>query len=175
MTFSQGSVREFSLLTFVVAIALLARDSRAQSSLTPTTSEKAATVMHARGTFDVKLSPQPSDDKSETPLGRMILDKTFHGDLEATSHGEMLTGGTTVKGSGVYVAVERLEGKLRGRSGTFLLYHTGVMTQGKPELSIKVVPDSGTGELSGISGHLDIQIDQGKHSYDFEYTLPDAK
>jgi hypothetical protein len=130
---------------------------------------------HAHGTFDVKLTPQPSDDKSETPMGRMTLDKVFHGDLDATSHGEMLTGGTTVKGSGVYVAVERVEGILQGHRGTFLLYHTGVMTRGKPELAITVVPDSGTGELSGISGKLNIQIDQGKHSYDFEYTLPDAK
>ena len=108
-------------------------------------------------------------------MGRMTLDKVFHGDLDATSHGEMLTGGTTVKGSGVYVAVERVEGILQGRRGTFLLYHTGVMRRGNPELAITVVPDSGTGELSGISGKLNIQIDQGKHSYDFEYTLPDAK
>jgi len=132
--------------------------------------------MHARGTFDVKLAPQPSannsDDKSETPLGRMLLDKQFHGDLEATSHGEMLTGGATVKGSGVYVAIERVEGTLEGKHGTFILYHTGVMTRGKPELSIMVAPDSGTGQLVGISGKLNIQIDQGKHSYDFEYTLP---
>jgi len=131
--------------------------------------------MHARGTFDVKITPQPSDDKSETPLGRMTLDKVFHGDLDGTSHGEMLTGGTTVKGSGVYVAVERVEGTLNGHKGTFLLHHTGVMTRGAPELSITVVPDSGTGQLTGITGKLNIQIDQGKHSYDFEYTLPDAK
>jgi hypothetical protein len=131
--------------------------------------------MHARGTFDVKLTPQPSDDKSETPLGRMTLDKVFHGDLDGTSHGEMLTGGSTVKGSGAYVAIERVDGTLQGRHGTFILYHTGVMTKGAPELSIRVAPDSGTGQLTGISGKLDIQIDQGKHSYDFEYTLPDAK
>jgi len=131
--------------------------------------------MHAHGTFDVKIAPQPSDDKSETPLGRMTLDKVFHGDLDGTSHGEMLTGGTTVKGSGVYVAVERVEGRLQGRKGTFLLHHTGVMTRGTPELSITVVPDSGTGQLTGISGKLNIQIDQGKHSYDFEYSLPESK
>ena len=131
--------------------------------------------MHARGTFDVKIAPQPSDDKSETPLARMTLDKVFHGDLDGTSHGEMLTGGSTVKGSGVYVAVERVEGTLNGHKGTFLLHHTGVMTRGAPELSITVVPDSGTGQLTGITGKLNIQIDQGKHSYDFEYALPDAK
>jgi hypothetical protein len=131
--------------------------------------------MHARGQFDVKIVPQPSDDKSETPLGRMTIEKQFHGDLEGTSKGEMLTGGTTVKGSGVYVAVERVEGTLQGRHGTFLLYHTGVMTRGAPELSISVVPDSGTGQLTGLSGKLNIQIDQGKHSYDFEYTLPPSQ
>jgi hypothetical protein len=131
--------------------------------------------MHARGQFDVKIVPQPSDDKSETPLGRMTIEKQFHGDLEGTSKGEMLTGGTTVKGSGVYVAVERVEGTLQGRHGTFLLYHTGVMTRGAPELSISVVPDSGTGQLTGITGKLNIQIDQGKHSYDFEYALPPSQ
>lgn len=132
--------------------------------------------MHARGTFDVKLTPQPSDDKSDTPLGRMTLDKVFHGDLEGTSHGEMLTGSTPVKGSAVYVAVERVEGTLQGRKGTFLLHHTGIMTRGAPSLSITVVPDSGTGQLAGISGKLDIQIAEGgKHTYDFEYALPDAK
>jgi hypothetical protein len=88
----------------------------------------------------------------------------------------MLTGGTTRKDSGVYVAVERVEGTLQGRKGTFLLHHTGVMTRGTPNLSITVVPDSGTGELVGITGKMDIQIAEGgKHSYDFEYTLPDAK
>lgn len=131
--------------------------------------------MHARGTFDVKITPQPSEDKNETPLGRRILEKQFHGDLEAASKGEMLTGGSTLKDSGVYVAIERVEGTLQGRRGTFLLYHTGIMNRGKPELSITTVPDSGTGELKDVAGKLNIQIDQGKHSYDFEYTLPDAK
>ena len=138
-------------------------------------SQELPSPMHALGTFDVKITPQPSEDKNETPLGRRILEKQFHGDLEGTSKGEMLTGGSTLKDSGVYVAIERVEGTLQGRRGTFLLYHTGVMNRGKPDLSITSVPDSGTGELAGISGKLNIQIDQGKHTYDFEYTLPDAK
>jgi hypothetical protein len=164
----------YRIAVLIVSTAIFASAACAQSPAAAPT-QKAGPVMHARGTFDVKITPQPSDDKSETPLGRMLLDKVFHGDLEATSHGEMLTGGTTVKGSGVYVAVERVEGTLQGRKGTFLLHHTGVMTRGTPELSITVVPDSGTGQLTGISGKLNIQIDQGKHSYDLEYTLPDAK
>jgi hypothetical protein len=159
-----------------VLIALLAGAALVQSQPPASApNQKAGPLMHAHGTFDVKIAPQPSDDKSETPLGRMTLDKVFHGDLDGTSHGEMLTGGTTVKGSGVYVAVERVEGRLQGRKGTFLLHHTGVMTRGTPELSITVVPDSGTGQLTGISGKLNIQIDQGKHSYDFEYSLPESK
>lgn len=170
----QSAIRRIVWLS--APIALLASTAGAQSqpaAAAPT--QKAGPAMHAHGTFDVKMAPQPSDDKSETPLGHMTLDKQLHGDLDGISHGEMLTGGTTVKGSGVYVAVERVEGTLQGRHGTFLLYHTGVMTRGMPSLSILVVPDSGTGQLAGISGKLNILIDQGKHSYDFEYTLPDAK
>jgi hypothetical protein len=174
MTSLRNAIRQIALLS--ASLAILATAAYAQSQ-PPTAApiQKAGPVMHARGTFDVKITPQPSDDKSETPLGRMTVDKVFHGDLEGTSYGEMLTGGTTVKGSGVYVAVERVEGTLNGRKGTFLLHHTGVMTRGTPELSITVVPDSGTGQLSGITGKLNIQIDQGKHSYDFEYSLPEPK
>jgi len=131
--------------------------------------------MHATGPFEVKLAPQ--DDKIDPSLGRMTIDKQFHGDLEATSKGQMLTGGTAgtnPKGSGVYVAVEKVTGTLHGRTGSFILYHTGIMTQGKPELSINVVPDSGTGQLAGIAGKMNIIIKDGKHSYDFEYTLPEA-
>jgi hypothetical protein len=127
---------------------------------------------HASGTFDVKLIPQAMEEKTEAaPLGRMSIDKQFHGDLEATSKGEMLTAGTLVKGSAGYVAIERVSGKLNGRSGTFVLQHNGVMTRGAPQLSITVVPDSGTGELSGLAGKMAINIVDGKHFYEFEYTL----
>lgn len=104
----------------------------------------------------------------------MSLEKQFHGQLEGTSLGEMLTAmSTTVQGSGAYVAVERVTGKLAGRSGSFALHHTGVMNRGVPQLTITVVPDSGTGELTGIIGELKIRIEPGgKHLYEFEYELP---
>jgi hypothetical protein len=131
------------------------------------------TTMHAAGPFEVKLAPQ--DDKMDPSLGRMTIDKQYHGDLEGAGKGQMLTGGNAgPKGSGVYVAIEKVSGTLKGRSGTFILYHTGIMTQGVPQLSITVAPDSGTGQLAGIAGKMDIIIKDGKHSYDFEYTLPEA-
>jgi hypothetical protein len=128
---------------------------------------------HARGTFDVKISPQPPQDNVGDPtVGRMSIDKQFHGDLEATSKGQMLTAGTEVQGSAGYVAIERVSGTLRGRGGTFALQHTGTMTRGEPQLSITVVPDSGTGQLVGLAGKMTITIAEGKHSYEFDYTLP---
>jgi hypothetical protein len=130
---------------------------------------------HASGTFEVKLSPQPPAEGAEnSTLGRMTIDKQFHGDLEAVSKGQMLTVGTAVKGSAGYVAIEQVTGALDGRSGSFALQHTGTMTRGVPQLTITVVPDSGTGELVGLAGTLTINIDGGKHSYAFEYTLDEA-
>ena len=131
--------------------------------------------MTATGTFDVKLVPQPSDDKPEdATLGRTSIDKQFHGDLEGSSKGQMLTAGTSVKGSAGYVAIERVTGALHGRSGAFTLQHSGTMTRGTPKLKIIVVPDSGTDQLAGLSGRLTIKIEQGKHFYAFEYTLDGA-
>ncbi len=126
---------------------------------------------HAAGPFEVKLTPQP-DNAADPSLGRMSIDKQFHGDLEATSQGQMLTAGTEVKGSAGYVAVEKVTGRLHGREGTFILQHSGTMTRGTPQLSISVVPDSGTGQLAGLTGTMTINIRDGKHSYDFEYRLP---
>ena len=127
----------------------------------------------ASGTFDVKLTPQaPSDSAADAALGRMLIDKQFHGDLEATSKGEMLTAGTNVKDSAGYVAFERVSGTLHGRSGSFVLQHSGTMTHGAPQLSVTVVPDSGTGQLDGLAGKMTINIVDGKHLYEFEYTLP---
>jgi LDH2 family malate/lactate/ureidoglycolate dehydrogenase len=130
--------------------------------------------MHVSGPFDVTVTAQ--EDKSPDPLmGRMTLDKQYHGELEASGKGQMLTAGTEVKGSGAYVAIEHVAGTLKGRTGTFVLQHSGTMNQNVPQLSITVVPDSGTGQLKGISGKMTITIAAGgKHSYDFEYTLPDG-
>ena len=130
-------------------------------------------TMHAHGTFEVKMTPQPAQDGVGDPgIGRMALGKQFHGDLEATGNGQMLAAGTDVPGSAGYVALERISGTLHGRRGTFALQHSGTMTRGAPQLSITVVPDSATGELLGLTGRLVITIADGRHSYDFEYTLP---
>jgi hypothetical protein len=129
----------------------------------------------ATGPFDVKLTPQPPDDGAEKPaVGRLRIDKQFHGDLEATSQGQTLAAGTAVQGSAGYVALELVSGTLAGRTGTFVLQHHGIMDRGTPQLAITVIPDSGTGELTGISGKMAIQIEGGKHSYDFEYSLAGA-
>ena len=130
----------------------------------------------ASGPFDVKLTPMaPEAGAVEAAPGRMGLDKRYHGDLEATSQGQMLAVRTPVEGSAGYVAMERVSGTLHGRSGTFALQHSGTMTRGAPQLSVTVVPDSGTGELTGLSGSMNILIEAGgKHTYDFQYTLPDA-
>ncbi|HZM86641.1 MAG TPA: DUF3224 domain-containing protein [Blastocatellia bacterium] len=127
---------------------------------------------HAKGTFDVKMAPQTDDKVGDPTVGRMALDKQFHGDLEGTSKGQMLAVSTDVPGSAGYVAMERVNGSLHGRNGTFALQHNGVMTRGEPELSITVVPDSGTGELSELAGNMTIDIVDGKHFYELEYILP---
>lgn len=126
---------------------------------------------HASGTFEVKLNPQVDDKVGDPTVGRMSIGKQFHGDLEATSKGQMLVTRTAVENSAGYVAMERVNGTLNGRTGTFALQHSGTMTRGVPQLSVTVVPDSGTGQLAGLAGKMTINIADGKHSYDFEYTL----
>jgi hypothetical protein len=125
---------------------------------------------HANGSFEVQINPQAEDKAAGSTLGRMSIDKQFYGDLEATGKGEMLTAGTDT-GSAVYIAIERVTGTLRGRSGSFVLMHVGTMTRDAQQLTITVVPDSGTGQLIGIAGKLGITIIDGKHLYNFEYTL----
>jgi Protein of unknown function (DUF3224) len=129
---------------------------------------------HATGTFDVKVVPLTFEDATaDSNLGSMSLDKQFHGDLEATSKGQMLTAGTAVKDSAAYVAIERVTGTMNGRSGTFILQHSGTMNRGALKLIVSVVPDSGTGQLAGLSGTMTISVANGKHSYDFEYAIAD--
>jgi hypothetical protein len=126
----------------------------------------------ATGSFDVKITPIATDTPAEgSPLGRMSIDKQFHGDLEATSTGQMLTAGTSIKNSAGYVAIERVTGSLHGKTGTFALQHNATMNRGAGALNIVVVPDSGTGELTGLSGNLSIEITGGKHDHVFEYAL----
>ena len=127
---------------------------------------------HAIGTFDVTVTPQGPDDPPATDvLGRMSISKQFHGDLNAASAGQMLTAGTSVKESAAYVALERVTGSLNGRAGSFVLQHTGIMARGAPDLTITVVPDSGTGDLTGLAGRMSILIADGRHSYVFDYTI----
>ncbi len=133
-------------------------------------------MTRATGTFEVKMSPQSPDDKGGgAALGRMLIDKQFHGDLEATSQGQMLGHRTAVDGSAGYVAMEVVDGKLAGKKGTFVLQHSGTMAHGSQQLSVTVVPDSGTGQLAGLAGGMAIIIAEGKHSYEFDYTLGDSR
>ena len=134
---------------------------------------KKETLMKAAGPFDVKMIPQ--EDKAVDGVARMLIDKQYHGDLEGTGKGQMLTGGISANKSGAYVAIEKFTGTLHGRSGSFVLHHTGIMTRGTPELTIMIAPDSGSGQLEGIAGKMTINIaPDGKHSYDLEYTLPET-
>ena len=136
---------------------------------------KAIMTTHASGTFEVKMTPQAPDEKGAgAAVGRYSLDKQFHGDLEGTSKGEMLAVGTSVDGSAGYVAMEQVTGTLNGRKGAFALQHSGTMTRGAPQLSVTVVPDSGTDQLVGLSGRMDIKITDGKHFYEFDYAIAPA-
>ena len=129
----------------------------------------------ATGSFDVAMLPQ-ADPAASTPgatLGRMRLDKHYHGELQAAAQGQMLSAITATQGSAAYVAIEHVTGTLHGRSGSFVLQHKGVMNRGAQQLEITVVPDSGTGGLAGLSGRMGIRITEGRHYYDLDYSLPD--
>lgn len=131
-----------------------------------------ARMQHATGTFDVTITPvQPAPDATPGAPGRMILSKTFHGGIEATGAGEMLAT-MTPEQSGAYVALERVTGAVDGHVGSFALLHRGVMDRGAQELSITIVPGSGTKGLSGIAGVFHLTIEGGVHRYDLEYSLP---
>jgi hypothetical protein len=174
----QTRVRALTIATiclfFAAALASFAY-SRTHSPTQTAAQNGALVTKHATGPFDVKLAPQGEDDKAEgSTLARYSLDKQYHGDLDATAKGTMLTAGTDVKGSAGYVAIERVTGKLNGLTGSFVLQHNGTLTRGAPVQSITVVPDSATGQLTGLTGKLTVIIEAGKHSYSFDYTLPET-
>lgn len=127
-------------------------------------------TISASGTFEVRLSPQVDGEAGGACVGRMLIDKRFAGDLEATSQGQMLAVRTSVEGSAGYVAMELVTGQLHGRAGTFVLQHTGTLERGAQRLSVTVVPDSATGELEGLEGRMEIVVAEGGHSYRFDYT-----
>ena len=171
-------MRYGKILAIVIVAGLAVSHTRsAIAQATPIngdSSKRGATMTkQATGPFDVKLNPlQPYNTAEDAKFARMSIDKQFHGDLEATSKGEMLSAGSDVKGSAGYVAIERVTGTLHGRHGSFSLQHNATMTRGEPYLNIIVVPDSATGELTGLSGNMRIIIADGKHSYAFDYSLP---
>ena len=129
--------------------------------------------MKISGKFTVKMEPQQQSITGQNgiQLARFILDKTYEGELLATSQGEMLSAMTAVQGSAAYVAIEQVTGTLNGKQGSFVLQHYGTMSQGNSYLKLEVVPDSGSDELTGLSGTMNIRIEGGQHYYDFEYEL----
>ena len=153
----------FTVLTVLPAFSQTAASQPIQNKAS------AITMAHAKGTFEVKMTPMPADD---TGVSRFRGDKQFHGDLEGKSVVVMLAAGNPATGSAGYVAMENVTGTLAGRSGTFSLQQSGTMDKGALNLTVLVVPGTGTGDLQGISGKMDIIIADGKHSYDLEYSLP---
>jgi len=161
----KNCARVFAVIVMVLVTVGLAIPSVAQKEKT--------VAEHAAGPFDVKMEPQGEPDKADgITLSRYSGDKQYHGDLDGTAKLIMLAAGTEVKGSAGYVAMERVTGSLKGRSGSFVLQHSATMTRGEPQLSITVVPDSGSGQLVGLTGKMNIIIAAGKHTYEFEYSLP---
>jgi hypothetical protein len=162
------------LLAVVILLiaALFGTRADAQTATHKPTSTRTMTHV-AKGSFNVQIQPQGEPSAADgVSLGRMSLDKTFEGDFTGTGRGEMLSAMTAVKGSAGYVAIERVSGSLNGRRGSFVMQHTGTMTRGAPQLAITIVPDSGTGELTGIAGVFKLRQAEGKHFYEIDYTLP---
>lgn len=165
-----------SILSLTVSLAL-ASALGAQTVPVPTIQSKKEVRVSAlaKGSFEVTLAPLTEGNRKDAwAPGRMSIDKQFKGDLEATSQGEMAMTGTEVQGSAGYTAIEKISGKLHGRTGTFLLQHFAVMSRGVPgEWLVMVIPDSGTGELKGLAGRLTIVITGKQHAYTLDYTLPE--
>lgn len=169
-----GCIARLNAMRSILFIVLLEVSSVAAQAQAPHTQTRPPVMSQvATGEFAVKLLPLAFEGQPEgSKLGRMSIDKTISGDLVGTTQGQMLSAMTEVKGSAGYVAIERVDGVLKGRKGTFVLQHTGTMSAGSPSLSVSVVPDSGTGELVGLAGQFNIIVAAGKHSYEFLYSLP---
>jgi Protein of unknown function (DUF3224) len=168
---SSRSPKLLLVLAAVIAMPLTPSPSAAQQTV-----QAQARANHvAKGTFTVQMKPLSESGFGEgnANLGRLSLEKTFEGDLVAVGKGEMLTAVTQTKGSAGYVAIERVTGTLHGRKGSFVLQHSGQMDRGAQNLAIRVVADSGAGDLIGLEGTLKIRIESGKHYYDLEYSLPE--
>ena len=167
-----------AILTMMSLALALAISVAAQSVVVKTAAaQKDTHMVHAKGSFEVKMIPaEATDFEKANDIARMTSDKTWHGDFEGVSHVEMITGSTASTGSMAYVAIERMTGKLNGRQGSFTFSHRATMMKGDAasagELSVTVVPNSGTGELTGLTGSLMIHIDAGKHTWTFDYSLP---
>ena len=156
----------------IIVVLVCALIVSVSTVFTQTQSQGKAMTNRASGTFEVKLSPQ--DEGTGAPVGRMTIDKQFKGDLVGTSKGQMLMASSgSVQSSAGYVPIEKVTGTLNGRRGTFYLQHSGTMTRGAGELTITVIPDTGTDQLLGLRGKMNIIIADGKHSYEFDYDLPD--
>jgi uncharacterized protein DUF3224 len=166
-------IRRFLAAAAVVVLGGVAA-AHAVAVTHPTVQEKRPTMAkHASGTFEVKMTPQKDEGIGDPSIGRMGVEKIYHGDLEGTGLAQMLAGmSADVKDSGVYVAIERVRGTLDGRTGSFAVHHRGIMNRGAQDLTIIVIPDSGTDGLKGIAGTMTIDIKDGKHFYGFDYTLP---
>ncbi len=169
------SHRSSAALAAFLSVSILSTiPGAAQTSASASVGQEAVVMQHARGTFDVTMAPMATDSTvgaGAAGVGRMSIDKTFHGDLAGTSKGEMLAYMTAVKGSAGYVAMERVTGTLNGKQGSFVLQHSGTMNRGAAGLTLAVVPDSGTDGLTGLSGSMEIIIEGKSHSYDFSYEM----
>ncbi len=160
-------------LALTLSLCLLQAAGTVSAQSAPIASERTQLNQIAKGTFVVKVLPLAFENQPEaSSLGRMSIDKQISGDLVATTIGQMLSAGAETKGSAGYVAIERVDGSLHGRKGSFTLQHSGTMNRGTPSLTVTVVPDSGTSGLVGLIGDFKIIRADGKHSYEFNYSLP---
>jgi hypothetical protein len=170
---SHRTAAVLTAMSLAGALAVIPATSETQAPSAGAHHPEATMTSRASGTFEVNVQPPAQGEKTDPRFQRIHIDKRFHGDFEGTSQVEMLTAGTAVEGSAGYVAIERLTGTLKGRHGTFVFQHLGTMAHGAMTLEVSVVPDSGTGQLTGLAGKMNIIINNGQHAYEFDYTLAD--